>query len=176
MKKIWIWVRVASVAGLIALPGAGASTEVFQATLAGDSEVPPNNTLASGTFHMTVDNTTSTPVINFPFTYAGLSANPTAAHIHFAQRTVAGGVMIFLCGGGGQPACPAATSATITGTITAANVVGPAAQGIAAGNLTAALEAIGDGLGYANIHNAVFPAGEERGQLHRVIIRGGENH
>jgi hypothetical protein len=32
--------------------------------------------------------------------------------------------MIFLCGGGGQPTCPQASSGTITGTITGTNVTG----------------------------------------------------
>jgi hypothetical protein len=61
--------------------------------------------------------------------------------------------MNFLCGGGSQPACPAATSGTITGTIIAANVTGPVAQGIERGDFTTALEAVGDGAPYAN-----FPA------------------
>jgi hypothetical protein len=61
------------------------------------------------------------------------------AHLHFAPSKVAGGVMIFLCGGGGQPACPAATEGTITGTITAANVTGPSVQGIVPGDLDSAL-------------------------------------
>jgi hypothetical protein len=75
--------------------------------------------------------------------------------------------MIFLCGGGGQPNCPAATSATFTGTITAANVTGPGAQGIDAGDLASALEAVRDGISYANIHSTKFPAGELRGQVRR---------
>ena len=87
------------------------------------------------------------------------------SHIHFAQFNVAGGVMIFLCGGGGQPACPATTSGTIEGTITPANVTGPAAQGITAGDLASALKVIGDGEGYANLHTTAFPGGEIRGQI-----------
>jgi len=171
MKKIWISAMLAG--SLLAMPAAyGAGTDVFTATLAGDSEVPPNNSAGSGSFKMTIDNSTSTPVINFTFTYEGLFSNPTFSHIHFGQHNVAGGVMIFLCGGGGQPACPASTSGTITGTITAANVTGPTAQGIDAGNLTAALEAIEDGDGYVNIHNAKFPAGEMRGQLRRGAGHG----
>jgi hypothetical protein len=50
--------------------------------------------------------------------------------------------MIFLCGGGGQPACPATIEASITGTITAANVIGPTVQGIAPADLDSALEAV----------------------------------
>ena len=39
-----------------------------------------------------------------------------------------GGVSAFLCGGGGKPACAGGVA---TGEIVAANVLGPAAQGIA---------------------------------------------
>jgi CHRD domain len=105
--------------------------------------------------------------ITFSLSFSGLSGSPAAAHLHFAPTKVNGGVTIFLCGGGGQPACPAATSGTITGTITAANVVGPTAQGIAAGDLDSALEAVRAGLSYANMHTATFPGGEIRGQVRR---------
>ena len=75
--------------------------------------------------------------------------------------------MIFLCAGGSQPACPAATSGTISGTIMAANVTGPTSQGIAAGDLTSALEAVREGNAYANMHSQMFPLGEIRGQVRR---------
>ena len=75
--------------------------------------------------------------------------------------------MILLCGGGSQPAWPAATSGTISGTITAANVSGPTSQGIAAGDLTSALEAVREGNAYANMHSQMFPLGEIRGQVRR---------
>jgi hypothetical protein len=150
---------------------AQAATEVFSAKLLGDNEVPPNNTAGTATFQMQID--TSTTTITFTLTFSGLSGAPSVAHLHFAPTNVAGGVMIFLCGGGGQPSCPAATSGTISGTITTANVVGPTAQGIAAGDLTSALEAVGEGLSYANMHTANFPAGEIRGQVRRNK-RGGD--
>jgi hypothetical protein len=56
--------------------------------------------------------------ITFSMSFSGLSSPLAVAHLHFAPSKVNGGVMIFLCGGDGQPACPAATSGTITGTIT----------------------------------------------------------
>jgi hypothetical protein len=116
----------------------------------------------SATFHIDIGST-----ITFSLTYSGLSANPLVAHLHFGPTKVNGGVMIFLCGGGGQPACPAATSGTVTGTITAANVVGPSAQGITAGDLDSALEAVREGLAYANMHTPNFTSGEIRGQVTR---------
>jgi hypothetical protein len=154
--------------GLFALSGAqAASTEKFSAKLAGDNEVPPTASTATGTFHMEIDNGTSTPTINFTMTYADMSGNPTVSHLHFGQVFASGGVMIFLCGGGGQPSCPAATSATFSGTITPANVTGPTAQGISVGDLATALEAVVDGESYANIHSAKFPGGDLRGQVRR---------
>ena len=147
--------------GFFAAPAAAAD-QAFSATLLGDNEVPPNNTAGTASFQRQVGNT-----ITFTIKFSGLSSNLVVAHLHFAPTKVAGGVMIFLCGGGNQPACPAATS----GTITAANVTGPTAQGIAAGDLTSALEAVGEGNAYANMHTTIFPAGEIRGQVHRASRR-----
>jgi hypothetical protein len=140
-----------------------ADTEVFTATLLGDNEVPPNNTEGKADFRMEQTGMS----ITFSLTFSGLSTPLVVSHLHFAPTKVAGGVMIFLCGGGNQPACPATTSGTITGTITAANVTGPVTQGIDPGDLTSALEAVGDGLAYANMHTSKFPAGEIRGQVVR---------
>ena len=53
--------------------------------------------------------------------------------------------MFFLCGGGGQPACPNAP-ATVTGTVTAANIIGPAGQGVAPGEFQEAIDAMRDGV------------------------------
>jgi CHRD domain len=149
-------------ATLFAVPAARSATELFSANLAGENEVPPINTPGLATFDMAIGNTNT-----FSLTFSGLSSNLLVAHLHFAPTKVAGGVMIFLCGGDGQPPCPAATSGTITGTITAANVVGPTTQGITAGDLDSALEAVRAGLAYANMHTANFPSGEIRGQVRR---------
>src|SRR5207245_7831720 len=102
--------------------------------------------------------------ITVAITFSGLSTNLLVAHLHFAPPKVAGGVMIFLCGGGNQPVCPAATSGTITGTISAANVTGPTTQGIDPGDLTSALEAVRDGDAYANIDTTKFLGGDIRCQ------------
>jgi hypothetical protein len=152
----------AALAGLLIAPVLRADTEVFSASLLGDNEVPPNNTDGKAEFRMEIGTT-----ITFSLTFSGLSTPLLVSHLHFAPTKVGGGVMIFLCGGGNQPMCPAGPSGTITGTITAANVTGPVPQGINAGDLTAALEAVRDGNSYANMHTTKFPAGEIRGQVHR---------
>lgn len=162
-KNIGFWAIAAVMANLLAAPVANSQTERFSASLSGAEEVPPINTAGTGAFEMTTQQGT----ISFSLTFSDLSSPLAVSHLHFAPSKVAGGVMIFLCGGGGQPACPAATSGTITGTITAANVTGPTSQGIAPGDLDSALEAVRDGLSYANMHTANFGGGEIRGQVRR---------
>jgi hypothetical protein len=96
----------------------------------------------------------------------------TQAHIHVGQVLANGGISVWLCGNpsatvtppAGTQTCPA-DPATITGTITAENVVGPAGQGIAPGEFEELVEAIGDGFTYANVHSTLAPGGEIRGQL-----------
>src|SRR5436309_8424152 len=139
-----------------------ADTQVFSATLLGDNEVPPINTDGKAAFRMEVGNS-----ITFSLTFSDLSTPLGVSHLHFAPTKVAGGVMIFLCGGGNQPVCPATTSGTITGTITEANVTGPAGQGINPGDLASALEAVRGDNAYANMHTTKFPSGEIRGQVER---------
>src|SRR5215471_18955925 len=143
----------------------------LRATLLGANEVPPISTTATAEFSATILQDGSIP---FTLTFDGLAANAAVSHIHFAPTKVAGGVMIFLCGGGNQPACPAATSGTVEGTITAANVTGPSAQGITAGDLISALEAVRDGLSYANMHTTNFPGGEIRGNVSRGAGHGND--
>ncbi len=158
IKITAIWMGAALAAGLMTVSAVPADTQVFSATLLGDNEVPPINTDGK----VEVGNS-----ITFSLTFSGLSTSLAVSHLHFAPTKVAGGVMIFLCGGGNQPVCPATTSGTITGTITEANVTGPAGQGINPGDLTSALEAVRDGNAYANMHTANFPSGEIRGQVGR---------
>ena len=169
MRKRWFVGLTMLFFGAVGTATGQGSVVHWRATLFGTNEVPPISTPATGEFSATID---QSGAIAFSLTFQGLSANASVSHIHFAPTDVSGGVMIFLCGGGGQPACPAATSGAIEGTITAANVVGPTSQGISPGELDEALQAVAQGLGYVNIHDSVFAAGEIRGQ---VRVPGHEN-
>jgi CHRD domain-containing protein len=145
----------------------------LRARLRGLNEVPPttNRATASLIAEINADET----AITFTLSFENLTANPAQAHIHFGPTKVNGGVMVFFCGGP-KPACPAATTGTVTGTITAADIVGPAAQGLPAapaGKFADVVRAIKTGNAYANIHNANFPGGEVRGQ---VIAFGGDHN
>src|SRR5262249_21993179 len=142
----------------------------LRARLQGLNEVPPTNSRATGELRAAISADETS--ISFTLSFSGLTGNPAAAHIHFGPSKVNGGVMVFFCGGGGKPACPSATAGTATGTITAAVIGGPAAQGILpapAGQFADVVRAIRTGNAYANIHTATFPGGEIRG---RVFVVG----
>jgi hypothetical protein len=138
----------------------------FTARLIGINEVPSVNTDGTASLRLKLNSATNT--IDFTLTFHNLSARPSVAHVHFGQARTSGAPMFFFCGGGGQPACPLTTSDTITGTITAANVVGPAAQGIQPGDIASVMRAIRAGASYANMHTANFGSGEIRGQIRRT--------
>ena len=74
---------------------------------------------------------------------------------------MAGGVAVFLCGGGGKPACPA--SGTVTGTIVAADVVGPAGQGITANEFAEVVRAIRHGAATSRATDQLHPERSEAG-------------
>jgi hypothetical protein len=113
--------------------------------------------------------------VHWELSYFHLKGAITQAHLHFAQKGVNGGIMVFLCsnlGNGpvGTPVCPPSGSqaapTVISGTFTASNVgAGANAQGIAPGELHEVLRAIRAGIVYANVHTDLFPGGEIRGQL-----------
>lgn len=158
--------------GLLASVSAagGGKSRSANAKLISYDEVPSLSVLtARGKVKLKIRNS-STPSIEFKLSYTGLTVPATQAHIHFGQKHTApaGNISAFLCGGGGEAACPpgdGANKATVTGTIVPTEVIGPAAQGIAAGEFAELVAAIRAGATYVNVHTATFPTGEIRGQL-----------
>jgi CHRD domain len=155
--------------GIAAFALAGESNPGFNhlaATLSGYQEVPSISTQGSATF--TADVAPDGQSVDWQMTYGGIEGNVLQSHIHFGQRSVNGGISVFLCtnlgnGPAGTQACP--QSGTISGTFRAADVIGPSAQGIAAGQYDELIKAIGAGKAYANIHSSLWPGGEIRAQL-----------
>ncbi len=147
----------------IAAPAAARAEGSFDARLSGFQEVPSISTNGNGQFRASVVGSGADLRIEYELSYRGLSTPAGAAHIHFAQRAVAGAISAFLCGGGNKPACPA--EGTVTGTIRAGDVVGPANRGIAAGELEELVRAMRAGVTYANVHSTQYPDGEIRGQI-----------
>lgn len=153
-----------------AVAGDGATRNFRANTLTGYEEATtlgPISTTGTGTFEATL-NSAGTE-INYRLTYGALEGTVTQSHIHFGQRGVSGGISVFLCtnlgnGPAGTQACPA-SPATITGTISAASVIGPAGQGIAAGEFSELVRALRAGATYANVHSTTWGSGEIRGQI-----------
>jgi hypothetical protein len=145
---------------------ANSSPSGLKASLSGFQENPPKLTNGSGTFMATATNNS----ISFTLTYSGLSTPAFMSHLHFGQTSVNGGVFVWLCGVGSsaRPTCPAGTTseATVTGTITAADIVPTNPdQGISAGDWAGAVRIIMAGAAYVNVHTSNFPGGEIRGQI-----------
>jgi len=167
---------VAIVVGLpsVALGDDGART--FSARFRGIDEVPSVSTDASASLRLQINGSGDTATIDYTLTFNGLRAPVTQSHIHFGEARTNGAVVVFLCQEGqaaapaGTPSCGSAnaTSGTITGHLTAANVTAlAAAQGITTGEMGRLVQAIRDGAAYANVHSGMFPSGEARGQLVR---------
>lgn len=116
-------------------------TDYFTGRIQGAQEVPPNGSLAMGAVTTLLDKGTGMVYLTGSFT--GLSANASGAHIHKANPTVDGPVIIAL-----------EITADTKGTIHVASAITP---------LDITLMTAGGT--YVNIHNADYPGGEIRGQL-----------
>ncbi|MDQ3866440.1 MAG: CHRD domain-containing protein [Actinomycetota bacterium] len=168
MKKLGIAASlVATLAAVVALAASsamsrGGSRLDFDAHLTGFNEVPAISTTGRGSLDVDLVG----GVLRYRLRYSRLESNALFAHIHFAQRRVNGGVIAFLCGGGDKPACPA-RAGTVTGTIDAADIIGPEAQGIEPGAFDEVVRAMRAQRTYANVHTERFPQGEIRGQIFR---------
>lgn len=140
---------------------AGGGTKNFTGSLEGYQENADVSTGASGSFEARLsDDGTS---LHYVLSYSGLEGTVTQAHVHFGKPAVNGGVSYFLCNGPTTPACP--QSGTVEGDIEAADVIGPAGQGIEAGNLAEIVAAMRAGHAYANVHSTKWPGGEIRAQI-----------
>jgi hypothetical protein len=143
---------------------AGGGTKNFNGSLEGYQENVDVSTGASGSFEAQLSNDGTS--LHYELSYSGIEGGTvSAAHVHFGKPGVNGGVSYFLCGGGGRPACTT-PSGTFEGDVVAADVIGPAGQGIAAGEFDEILAAMRAGHAYANVHSTpAWPGGEIRGQI-----------
>jgi CHRD domain len=162
-------IAIASVVATAALAGGGRE---IRESLTGFQEVPVVSTGADGTFKAEVRRDR----IDYRLRWEDLEGQVTQAHIHLGQRDVNGGITVWLCGNptagpppitppDGTQRCPLTDPGRVSGTITEDHVVGPAGQGITAGEFDELLRAIRAGVTYANVHSSTFGGGEIRAQL-----------
>ena len=140
---------VMCVSGVLAIIAsrAGAQQETFDAFLSGLNEVGPNGSPGSG-FGTVILNAAHTQ-ITVDENWSGLTAPATASHIHGPAMPGVNAAVLFPLSG-----VPAATAGAIpeqTFAITPTQVT-----------------QLESGLFYMNVHTAIFPGGEIRGQLEIV--------
>jgi hypothetical protein len=167
--------RGLALAAVIALLGvgsyaiAGDGTKNFDGSpMNGYEENADVSTVATGSFEARLSDDGST--LAYELSYSGLEGTVTQSHVHFGKRAVNGGISFWLCETATNPSPSASTPAcpqegTVRGEVTAAEVIGPAGQGIAAGEFAEILAAMRAGHAYANVHSSKFPGGEIRAQL-----------
>ena len=150
-----------------------ATADQIGALLTGYEESPSVSTTGRGEFTATI--APDGDVILYTETFSGLQGTVTQSHIHVGQLGVNGSIVIFLCQTaanpdptGLAPQCP--PEGTVTGTITAANIIAgaTASQQLEAGDLAAVITAIRAGAAYANVHTNLSPGGEIRGQIRTI--------
>jgi len=140
---------IAFVAALSLAGAASADIIVYDITLTGSQEVPPNASPGTGTAQVVLN--TATGGVTVTGSYSGMLANVTAAHIHgLAAANANAGVIVGLTPTGG-------TSGSISGsgTLTAGQITG-----------------MQNGLTYVNVHSTALPGGEIRGQIVPLPLPG----
>ena len=150
-----------------------ANAETFQTNLTGFRVVSVSGAggavLTDGTGKVTLKLDKNAQSINFTLSFSGLTAPPAQAHLHFGKEHAVGGVIAFLCSSVGAPpgtqACPATTSGTVSGLITAASVLAIPSQNVTAGNFDGLVRAMQSATVYADVATNNFPAGEIRGEV-----------
>jgi hypothetical protein len=179
MKKISRATLLTGVALAFAIPGpqdvaqAHDRNRSIRADLRGIEEPPSISSTGSGEFRAKISRDETS--FEYDLSFEDLEGDVTQSHIHIAQKGVNGGISIWLCGTGaagtplagplGTPSCGGPREGTVSRTVTAADVIGPAGQGIAAGEFAEVLAAIRQGVAYANVHSTRNPGGEIRGQI-----------
>jgi hypothetical protein len=149
------------------------AADTFAARLRGLEEVPSISSAGAGFLLATLNDAET--ALSFTIVYFGLSSTVTQSHIHVGQLSVNGGITLFFCTNltppAGVPAPQACTNNpginSISGTLTAADVLAVGAQGVAAGAFADVIRAMKAGDTYANVHTSNFPGGEIRGQVTR---------
>jgi hypothetical protein len=148
----------------------------LKASLTGFEEPPA--VLTTGRGELDVKISRDEESFEYELSYQDLEGTVTQSHIHVGQLSVNGGIAVWLCqtatnaapvpnADGPVPVCPPGPAGgTVTGRVTAAQVIGPAGQGVAPAEFEELLRAMRRGVTYANVHSTPRnPGGEIRGQI-----------
>jgi CHRD domain-containing protein len=185
MRKVLL-IGLAALIGVLAIStvalanrGHGKNGKNFSARLNGWEEDPSQVTTGHGSFQLEITSATSW---KFKLRYEDMEGPVFMSHIHIGSRHESGGVSAWLCGASavGTPeekTCPPGPDGEVNGTIEAADITGPAGQGVEPGNFADLLRALRRGETYTNVHTTNrAPGGEIRGQNRGGHGHGGKDH
>ena len=138
-------------ASLLAVSPAMATPITYTASLSNLNEVPPTVSTATGLAKLTLDGN----ILTINITFNGLTSPAAAAHIHCCAPIGTNAPVVVPFSG-----FPSATSGTYT------NIIDLSTFAFTGGGSEAALiNGFNNGLAYVNIHDAINPNGEIRGQV-----------
>jgi len=172
-----VWRSVVALTGIgmcLALLSDPAAAENRSIGISGFNEVPAVITDAAGRFQYRIDGkaTQIEYTLNYNDIDQGDHGTVRFAHIHVGATHTNGGIVVFLCTNEAPPAnvpvpppCPQPPGGSVSGTLTAANVIPVLSQGIQAMDFEGVIEAIRTGVAYVNVHTIVSPGGLIRGQF-----------
>jgi hypothetical protein len=140
---------------LLVTSGVARADLMASATLLGATEVPPTNSLGTGTADVTYK--AALDELVYSGTFSGLDGNSTAGTLHVGGPTINEPVIFRL-------QIPVGVmDGTFSGVLTNADLLNQGTSGITdVAQFAAQMEA---GNTYVNIHSNLFPGGEIRGQL-----------
>jgi len=141
----------------------------FKGTLSGFNEVPAVITTGSG--QVTVTPSSDGKSLSVTLSFTKLAGVAQSAGLYLAAPGTTGGLIAPICGGT-KPSCPGTADGTVTVTLVATDIAAISAQGLAAGDMAGAIEALTNGAVYANVLTNKFAGGEIRGQLGRGFSFG----
>ena len=133
---------------VVCLPAAAGATTLFTAVLDGADQVPANLSPATGFGSVLLNDPMDQITVNL--IWSGLSAPATAAHIHGPAGPGVNAAVMFPFTG-----VPGATAGSIPQQVFAITPT--------------QVSYLQSGLLYFNIHDANFPGGEIRGQIHAAV-------
>lgn len=146
--------------------GIANADQIFKATLTGDQEVPPVDTVATGRAKFRVSDDLSQ--VEFTLTVND-GTRVQQSHIHCAPPGVNGNVVVWLAGM--RPEGWDIDGEWISNvTFTDANIIDPTC-GTTIADLVANMQA---GNTYANVHTIAHPGGEIRGLIQATLDCGGD--
>src|SRR5436305_7498163 len=150
MKKLALAAAIAA-----AFVSVASADDNVRARLAGFQEVPVVSTEGSGTFHAAIS--PKGDAIDYEITYTGMQGIVSQSHMHVGQRSVNGGIVLWICGNpaatpptpgpAGTPVCTS-PNGHFAGTWRPANVQTVANQQNTTGELATETDAFTSGVAY----------------------------